>query len=159
MIWINGKKIPKSHISDVYSTDLKINTDEKSIQTLCITKYIPDIDILSEAYKDNTSKWDSMKDQITDIYNMLGINSTTLTDTEPNIYANAFNIRSIMYELVREQFMMNPRVDITEPFIYDYQDVDKTLISGYDKKGNAILDGVADSEKTDNINSVERIWN
>lgn len=159
MIWINGKKIPKSHISDVYSTDLKINTDEKSIQTLCITKYIPDIDILSEAYKDNTSKWDSMKDQITDIYNMLGINSTTLTNTEPNIYANAFNIRSIMYELVREQFMMNPRVDITEPFIYDYQDVDKTLISGYDKKGNAILDGVADSEKTDNINSVERIWN
>ena len=159
MIWINGKKIPKSHISDVYSTDLKINTDEKSIRTLCITKYIPDIDILTEAYKDNTSKWDSMKDQITDIYNMLGINSTTLTDTEPNIYANAFNIRSIMYELVREQFMMNPRVDITEPFIYDYQDVDKTLISSYDKNGNAILDGVADSEKTDNINSVERIWN
>lgn len=158
MIWINGKKIPRSHISDIYSTDLKINTDEKSIQTLCITKYIPDIDILSEAYKNNTSKWDSMKEQITDIYNMLGVNDVTLTDTEPNIYANAFNIRSIMYELVREQFMMNPRVDITAPFIYDYQDVDKSLINEYDTKGNAILDGVADSNKTDNINSVERIW-
>ena len=157
MIWINGKKIPASHISDVYSTDLKINTDEKSIKTLCVTKYIPDIDVLSESYKENTSKWDSMKNDITDLYNMLGINNATLTNTEPDIYAEAVNIKAIMYELVREQFMMNPNVDITGPFIYDYQDVDTSIIEGYDNAGNAILT-VADSNNTDNLDDVTRPW-
>ena len=157
MIWVNGKKIPASHISDVYSTDLKINTDEKSIKTLCVTKYSPDIDVLSNPYKENTSKWDSMKSYIDNIYAMLGINETTLTNTEADIYAEAIDVRAIMYELVREQFMMNPNVDTTGPFIYDYQDVDNTIIEGYDSAGNAIL-SVADSNKTNNLDNVARPW-
>ena len=52
---------------------------------------------------------------------------------------------------------MNPRVDITEPFMYDYQDVDKTAIEGRDSDDNAILP-VADSNRQDNLDNVDREW-
>ena len=52
---------------------------------------------------------------------------------------------------------MNPRVDITGPFIYDYQDVDTTAIESRDKDGCAILP-VNDSNRHDNLDNVERPW-
>lgn len=159
MVWINGKKIPASRISDIDSTHMRIITDEQSTETVCITKYIPDIDAITNIFKDNEALWDKIMKQLTneEIYKLLGIYGDTLTNTEESVYADAVNIRAIMFELIREQFMMNPRVDITGPFIYDYQDVDQTAIEGYDSGDNAILP-VADANRSDNLDDVERPW-
>ena len=59
-----------------------------------------------------------------------------------------------MYELIRKHFMSNPRVDVTGPFAYDYQDVDNTAIDGYDSGDNALLP-TGDANTTDNLN-IER---
>lgn len=159
MVWLNGKKIPKSHISDIDSIHMRITSDESTTKTLCITKYIPDIDILSEAFQENEALWDSIIAQLSkeEIYALLGINGEELTNTEEDVYAGAVNIRAIMFELIRDQFIANPRVDITGPFIYDYQDVDKTAIEGYDSAGNAILP-VMDANRQDNLDNVLRPW-
>lgn len=159
MIWINGKKVPLSHIVDIDSTYMRIITDEKSTDVMCITKYIPDIDAICEVFNSTTSIWDTITELITDneISNMLGIESTDIVPTEENVYADAINIKAIMYELIREEFMMNELVDITEPFIYDYQDADQSIIEDYDSANNAILT-VSDSNNTDNLDDVERPW-
>lgn len=159
MIWLNGKKVPASHIYDIDSSHLRILTDEETTETLCITKYIPDIDVLTDVFKENEALWDTIIAQLSneEIYKLLGINGVDLTNTEESLYANAIGIRAIMYELIREQFIMNPRVDITGPFIYDYQDVDQSVIESYDSGGNALLT-VADANNTDNLDNVERPW-
>ena len=159
MIWLNGKKVPASHIIDIDSSHMRIITDEETTETLCITKYIPDIDVLTDVFKENEALWDTIIAQLNneEIYKLLGINGVDLSNTEESLYANAIGIRTIMYELIREQFIMNPRVDITGPFIYDYQDVDQSVIETYDSGGNALLT-VADANNTDNLDNVERPW-
>lgn len=159
MVWVNGKKIPKSHIADIDSTHLRIISNEDSTQTLCVTKYIPDIDILSSVFKDNEALWDKIMSRLTneEIYTLLGINGESLKNTEIDLYKDTINIKAIMFELIREQFVMNPRVDITGPFVYDYQDVDQTAIEGYDSANNAVLP-VADSSIEDNLDEVDRPW-
>lgn len=158
MIWVNGKKVPKSQIVNISSTRMRIITDQHTTDTLCITKYIPDIDNLAEAFAENEAMWDKVISQLTDeqIYALLGITGDTLTNTEPNIYTESVGVRSIMYELIRDKFLANSIVDPTEPFIYDYQDVDKSIIDGYDDGGNAILD-VENANNTDNLD-IERVW-
>ena len=114
---------------------------------------------ISNAFRENEALWDKVFAELTNeqICALLGIEEIALTNTEPNIYADAVHIRTIMFELIREEFIMNPNVDITEPFIYDYQDVDQTAIEDYDSAGNAILP-VTDANRTDNLADVERPW-
>lgn len=159
MVWINGKKIPKSCITDIDSTNIRITTDVQSIKMVCLTKYIEDIELLSVAYQANNALWDSAMAKLThdEITALLGIVEEELTNTEPGIYDNAIGIRTIMYELIREQFMMNPEVDTTGAFVYDYLDVDTTAVDGYDAGGNAVLP-TGDANLTDNLSDVHREW-
>ena len=152
IVWINGRKIPASNIQDISSTQMHILTDELSTRNLTITKYIPDIDTLIGDFHAENSDWDNIISQLTpqEIYNMLGINSTGLTDQEPDINEGAVDIKSVMYELIREQYVMNPRVDITDKFVYDYLDVDQTAAEETDTDGN-VLFSVADANRQDNI--------
>lgn len=152
IVWINGRKIPASNIQDISSTQMHILADELSTRNLTITKYIPDIDTLIGDFHAETSDWDNIISQLTpqEIYNMLGINPTGLTDQEPDINEGAVDIKSVMYELIREQYVMNPRVDITDKFVYDYLDVDQTAVEETDTDGN-VLFSVADANRQDNI--------
>ena len=159
MVWINGKKISNSHIRDIDSTHMRLITDEQTTKTVCVTKYIPDIDVFTEVFKDNEALWDKVMAQLTneEIYALLGIAGEELTNTEEEHYANAVHVSAIMYEIIRDQFMANPRVDVTGPFVYDYQDVDKTAIVGTDAGGNAVLP-VSDANRSDNLDNVVRQW-
>ena len=159
ILWVNGKKIPASHIADLNSVYMKIIEDEGSVNNLCITKYIPDIATLSEAYKNNPSIWDAIIGQLSDeeACNLLGIQSTGITSTESNFHEDAVNIRTIMYELIREEFAMNPGVDPTKPFTYDYMDIDTSIVDTYDSGGNIILP-VQDASHQENLGDVERPW-
>ena len=159
MVWINGKKIPATNIVDIDSTHMRIISDEQTTKMLCITKYIPDIDEITEAFKENQPLWDKILSKLdnSQISALLEIPEGSLTDNEQDIYDGAVNIEAIMYELVREQYLMNPRVDVTGSFVYDYQDVDKTIIEAYDSEENALLT-VADGNKQDNLDNVTRPW-
>lgn len=170
MVWINGKKIPESHITDIDSTRVRINTDEESIYNVCITKYTPDIDILCKAFMENESLWDNITSSFTldDITSILGIDGVTISDMESgsDIFANAVDIKAIMYELIREHYMSNETIDINEGFIYDYADVDQSVmlmttdengnvVPFNDSNGNTILE-VHDANATDNLDNVVR---
>lgn len=165
MIWINGRKIPKDHIEDIDATHLKITTDEKSIHNLCVTKYIPDIDILIDSFISDDSEWDKVTSMLnkTELLAMLGINEIQITDTDTDIGEGGVPIKTIMKELIREQYLMNPKVDITGKFVYDYLDVDDTVIKDEDgnivtdNEGNIIID-VADANKQDNLSNIRRIY-
>lgn len=159
MVWVNGKKIPKDHVVDIDSTHMRIIADVQSTETVCITQYIPDIDILIEPFRENEALWDQVTAQLTkeEIEQLLSITGIDINNIEPSVYANAVDIRAIMFELIREQYIMNPRVDITNAFIYDYQDVDTTAIDHRDAANNAIL-MVNDANRQDNLDNVERPW-
>lgn len=159
MVWINGKKIPKSHIKDIDSTHMRIIYDEKSTQDISVTQFIPDIKEISKYYKEFDSVWDDVVSKLSEeeLDSLFDINRKNITNTEESVYANSVNIRSIMFELIRERYIMNNRIDHTEDFVYDYQDIDTTAIEMYDAFCNAILP-VADSNRSDNLDNVERPW-
>lgn len=153
MIWINGKKVAQSNISDIDTSHIRITSDEKTTSTLCITKFIPSIDIINKAFDENTALWDTITSVMTvdDINTLLGIKSNTITDTEEDRYKDATSIKAIMNELIRNEFMMNPSVDITGSFVYDYLDIDTSIVTDYDDNGTAILE-TADANHTNNLN-------
>lgn len=157
MIWVNGKKVAKSYISDIDSTHIRLTTDEESIKNVFITKYIPGIDVLTDAFHNNEALWDIITLQLTDgeVSNILGINAEVLTNTEEDVYANILPIKSVMYELIRDQYVSNTRVDTTSKFVYDYIDIDDTVIDHTDKDGNKIILAM-DSNVKDNLDSVDR---
>lgn len=141
MIWINGKKIAQSHISNIDATHIRVNSDEQSTHALCITKFIPSIEEINKAFDENAALWDTITATMSadEINKLLGISTNFITDIEDNRYHGAVNIRSVMNALIREEFIANPSIDISGPFIYDYIDVDSTIITGYDSGNNAML--------------------
>ena len=73
-----------------------------------------------------------------------------------------------MYEIIREHYISNETINIAEGFIYDYQDVDQSImlttidengdtVPVEDGDGNTILE-VLDSDATDNLDNVSRPW-
>ena len=142
MIWINGKKVSQSNISDIDTTHIRVTSNEQSTQTLCITKFIPSIEEIDRAFDASSALWDTITStmSVDEINSLLGIKTNTITDTESNRYLGAANIKSIMNELIREEFISNPSIDIRGPFVYDYSDVDSTIVTGYDSGDNAMLE-------------------
>ena len=142
MIWINGKKVAQSNISDIDTTHIRVTSDEKSTNALCITKFIPSIEAIDDVFDSNTALWDTITSVMTadEINTLLGIKTNTIHDTEPNRYEDAASIKAIMNELIRDEFLTNPSIDISGPFVYDYLDVDTAAVTGYDSGENAILE-------------------
>ncbi|WP_301066687.1 hypothetical protein [uncultured Duncaniella sp.] len=159
LCWVNGRKIVGSSLSNIDSTHIRITTDEKSTKNVCLTAYLPAIPELTKAFQENEALWDQITAQLTndEVYALLNILGEDLTNAEPTMYENSVHVRSVMWELIRENYIMNPRVDITGPFIYDYVDVDITAIEQKDDGGNYAL-SAADANRTDNINDIERPW-
>lgn len=157
MVWINGKKVAQSNISDIDTTHIRVTSDEKSTNVLCITKYIPSIEAINEAFDANTARWDTITSVMTadEINTLLGIKTNSITDTEPNRYENAASIKAIMNELIRDEFLTNPSIDVNGPFVYDYLDVDTTIVTGYDSGENAMLE-TTDANHDHNIAVITR---
>lgn len=156
MIWINGKKIPDNHISNVSRDRVFINTDPGSINTVCITKYLEDIDILTDAFKENISLWDTIINGLTheEICMLLGIDNIVLTDTQTPQFKDTYSITSVLWEVIRDWYMTNATIDTTEPFIYNYidEDTESVINNNIDDGGNYILDAYNSNEETAIIN-------
>lgn len=158
MIFVNGKKVPSSQIVDIDSTHVRIISDVQSTKHVCIVKYISDIDDLTATFHENEALWDTIMSRLSneEIHALLGIEGVELTDSDSTVL-DSIDVKHIMYELIRDQYLSNPRVDVTGPFVYDYVDVDTSIIEEYDNAGNAILP-VADANRTDNLSGVVREW-
>lgn len=159
MVWANGKKIPTEHIANIDSTHLRITEDIGTTKTVCITKFLYDIDDLTKAFQENESLWDRIIAQLTpeQIEAILTINGTKITDTEDWIYDENVSVKAIMYELIREKFIMDAKVDTSKAFAYGYTDVDDTIITGTDSADNALLES-NDANIQGNIDDVIRPW-
>ena len=159
MVWVNGRKVPRSKLVDIDSTHMRIIADVGSTKSVCVTKFIPDIDAITPVFKENQALWDAVTSKLTldQVYELLGIEGETLTDTEAALWDDSIDVRTIMFELIRDQYLNNPSIDLAGAFIYDYVDVDTSAIDGYDSAGNAILP-VIDANRTDNLDEVERYY-
>ena len=152
MFWINGKKIPKSHLVDIDSTRMRIISNEQSINNLCVTKYIPNIDGLDTLFNDTTSLMDTItsKMEMEEINNVFGIRSAGITDTEANAYKDAIPIRAVMNELIRGEYVANDRVDITDSFVYGYEDIDCSVVISESETGTKFIESM-DANQENNI--------
>ena len=143
MIWVNGKKVPNDYITDVGFNRLHINTDLKSTQSVYLSKYIEDLDILKNLL--SASKWDAAVVDNENKNSMLNISDTTMTNTESDSYAGKTDIEAIMNEIMRDQFIS--KVDITVPFTYGYEDIDASIITDEDSAGNSAIETMDANEK------------
>lgn len=157
MVWINGKKVAQSNISDIDSTHIRVTSNEKSTSTLCITKFIPSISAIDEAFDQNTALWDVITSYMTteEINKLLGIPENTITNEDEDRYPDSATIKQIMNELIRDEFINNPSIDLSGPFVYDYLDVDTSIVSGYDKDNTAQLE-TADANHEENLAILNR---
>lgn len=143
MIWVNGKKVPNDYITDVGFNRLHINTDLKSTQSVYLSKYIEDLDILKNLL--SASKWDAAVVDNENKNSMLNISDTAMTNTESDSYAGKTDIEAIMNEIMRDQFIS--KVDITVPFTYGYEDIDASIITDEDSAGNSTIETMDANEK------------
>ena len=90
MVWLNGKKVPISHIMDVNSRTMRIIKDQASIYNLRVIKYIECADLATINH--NGFAWDNavfnsgMSDE--EINTILGFGNVDFTNSEPNIADN-----------------------------------------------------------------------
>lgn len=138
MIWVNGKKVPKEYITDVGFNRLHIDTDLKSTSSVYLSKYIEDLDIISNLL--SSSKWDEAVVNNENKNNMLNISNTAITNTESDSYAGSTDIEAIMNEIMRDQFIS--KIDVTVPFTYGYEDIDASVIvtGEEDSDGNSTIE-------------------
>ena len=159
-VWVNCRKLPPSSIVNVAANKLQIVTDQTSRKDLRVTTMIGDEDLYEEfktRFNTTTSAWDEcldMTDQSPAF--MMGLNTPVITDTDPEAFPDTVPTTAIMHEIIRDWYMANMVVDTTNPFLYDYDDVDQSDIIGQDSAGNDLL-GAADSNREDNLD-VDRPW-
>lgn len=147
MLWINGRKVPNSDITDIGFNKLHVNKDTKSARSVYLVKYINDLEELSGI---GLSKWDQTVVNSDDRNAMLGISNVSITNTAADPYSGRADISAIMHELIRDQYIS--RSDVTSPFIYGYSDIDTSILDyeNVDSEDNAILD-TADANKENSI--------
>ena len=103
-------------------------------------------------FNDTTSLMDTItsKMEMEEIDSVFGIQSVGITDTEANAYKNAIPIRAIMNELIRGEYVANDRVDITDSFVYGYEDIDSSVIIGESETGTKFIESM-DANQENNI--------
>ncbi|MCM1236089.1 MAG: hypothetical protein NC489_38885, partial [Ruminococcus flavefaciens] len=154
----------KPKVSDVIS-QIKL-AQEEDIQegdiVLEILKGTPAAaDIILDLYKavsyeEFVSIWDHAFSNMTreQTFKLLGIEvKEEVTDTEENIYKDEAPMEYIMNELIRQEYLANPAVDNTGPFLYDYEP--DTAVRNTDKEGNIIF-SAGDANSEDNLDIYDR---
>lgn len=155
--WLNGKKIPSSDIVNIDSTKVQLIRDQESLKTLRVTCMVDDkkeYKELKDRFHNMESIWDKAIGMVGDPIKLLGITVPVFTNKEPNFFGDVVLTQAIAKEVIRDWYMANSKVDITAPFIYDYIDVDSSIVEGTDSTG-ALLLNVADANNSNNFD-VER---
>lgn len=152
--WVNGKKIANSDIKVVNSNSFQVLTNTGSTVDFKITMMgdpINEIEDIRKIIEADDIKWDKAISQ-TDYTKVLNLTKPTIKEDEENIYSGAVPIISIMWELIREHYVANPYVDIPGAFVYDYRDIDDSVIIDTTDSGYEVIDAAnANPERMDNL--------
>jgi hypothetical protein len=121
-IFINGKKIESSNIINMSINKLRIKNDIKSINNLCIMKYIQNVDDLLDPII-NTENWTAFVDGLDiDTVNLLFMNNNNINNIDENFKTSILNKKSIIYEIIKDNYIQyNPTYAL--PFTYDYDNI------------------------------------
>lgn len=109
IIFVNGKKIDQSQIQDIDSTKIKILSDVETLKNVSIIQYLQ-CDLFDTAFHNVTSVWDSIMASISDseINNLMNSNNS-ITDTEIDFKENIVPMKSILYEIMKRYWIVDPR--------------------------------------------------
>jgi hypothetical protein len=157
LVWANGKKLNSSQVKNIDSDRLMI-TNTESNKSICVTQYIDDNDKITDYFKTHKSTWDKIVESVdnNELKRILSIGNVYIMDNEGSTIDEQISVTSVMWELLRDHYVCNPYVDVTEPFVYDYLDADLNVVTQEDPDaaGHLIIP-VVDANRTDNI-PVER---
>lgn len=131
MIFINGKKIPPTHIQNINSSTIRMTVDPNTLKYPCISAITEDTIPQVSSYlhaTDRLSKYDLLieyikshatnaYEQLNDIFNVY----INMTDTEEDrVWANVAKI-AILNEVIRDWWVTSGYNYNAAPFIYDYE--------------------------------------
>ena len=156
IVWSNCKKIPKDGIMNIDNTHLQITQDLTSKHDVRVSMMLNDSDIDPE-YRDrfivNDSYWDQTVRYYGNVHQLLDITPPVIEDTDPPLIEDVIPINALLNEIIRDWYVTNVAVDVTNPFFYDY---DPSTTVDYDPGGNALL-SLSDSNVAENL-PVDRPW-
>lgn len=124
LFFINGKKLYPSQMINVGDSELRIQSDIKGVNNLCIIQHVPSTGILSKLFKIFTSEWVRMLAKNYDIVNkLIGTKNISITDKDGDVFAQHLTEKEVLYEIARD-YWLSTRVYEGDPFIYDYEDLE-----------------------------------
>lgn len=143
LYFINGKKIPHSHIIPIDSHTVRVKSDTKSLLRLNINPVYRSTDSAITSYMkgNNVSKYDQLIQYIKDTFGYSELDNLfdshiKMSDVEEDaIWRNVDRI-AIINEIVRDFWVTSGYPYNEQPFIYDYA-LDEIIVK--DRNGNYIL--------------------
>ena len=143
LYFINGKKIPHSHIIPIDSYTVRVKSDTKSLLRLNVNPAYRTTNTAITSYMkdDNLSRYDQMIKYLKDTYGYYALDklfgsSVKMSDIEEDaIWRNVDRI-AIINEIVRDFWVTSGYAYNEQPFVYDYN-LDEIIIK--DRNGNYIL--------------------
>lgn len=136
MIFVNGSKVRKSEIMDIDSSKMKILNSIKSINNVCVVKYIEDDEILSKIFKqiDSLTMINNIipREDLEKLYDR-GIISDIDLDTD----ANQIDIKYVIKQVIKDYWLKTTTVSDKDVLLYDF---DKTIKELTDADGNILYD-------------------
>ena len=136
--WLNGKKIDQKNIIPIGENKVRIAKNPKTKKTPRVTlmlEYKSDYDELKNRFVTYTSQWDQVLNSVGSIKDLLGLPTVSYTNSEATYFTEAFGMRAIMHEVLRDWYISNLYADCTRPFYYEYANVDNVMTTG------AVIDG------------------
>ena len=156
LVWSNCRKIPKDGIVNIDNTRLQIVQNLTSTKDIRVSMLLNDSDIDPE-YKDRFHLYESLWDESVRLFGnphlMLDIETPIIEDTDPPLIEDVIPVEALLNEIIRDWYVTNVAVDVTNPFFYDY---DPSASHGHDPGGHALL-GISDSNLENNL-PVDRPW-
>lgn len=137
LIFINGKKIRESDISNIDSNKIRIINNQNTVKNLTIIKHIPDDDELKAIF-------DVSQDELTTIMTSISqdeLNSlypvyNSLYDNEDDIKKDNIDDKLVIYEIIRKYWMRPGNMQKDDPFLYTFEGADKL---DKDSAGNLLV--------------------
>lgn len=133
MIFINGRKMNSTQLKKMNSNRLKIITNLKSIDNLCIIKHVKDDKIIANTFKSIHSDIDNAYDGLSDFeISELFKSNNSYNSTEANIKANKVDNDKILYHIIQDYYM-RPYINDGDIFEYDFDEFNK----GFEKDSDS----------------------
>ena len=152
--WFNGKKVDQKDVLPISANKVRITKNQKTKKTPRVTLMLElkeEYEELKDRFTTYSSQWDNLLSSVS-IMDLLGLPTVSYTNTEAVYFTEAFGMKALMKEVLRDWYIANPYADPTKPFYYEYANVDKVMTTGaiHDSKDMVVLEAI-DCNTSDNL--------